>query len=49
MQNERGAIAVGQAADIIATPEDLLVSMHALRKVDFVMKNGEIVRRPSRR
>lgn len=41
---ERGAIATGQAADIIATPEDPLAHIQALRKVYFVMKDGEVVR-----
>ncbi len=45
VKNERGAIAVGQAADIVATPENPLADIRALRKIDFVMKNGEIVRR----
>jgi imidazolonepropionase-like amidohydrolase len=49
VKNERGAIAVGQAADIVATPENPLLSLRALRKIDFVMKNGEIVRRPGSR
>lgn len=41
---KRGAIAVGEAADIIATPTNPLHDIHALRRVRFVMKNGAIVR-----
>ena len=43
---ERGAIAPGLAADIIAMPADPLQDTEALRKVDFVMKDGKIVRHP---
>ena len=43
---ERGAIAPGLAADIIAMPGDPLQDTEALRKVDFVMKDGKIVRHP---
>jgi len=45
-EGKRGAIASGQAADIIATPEDPLKDIHALRKVHFVMKDGQVVKRP---
>ena len=44
IQDQRGAIAPGLAADIIATPENPLKDVRALRKVHFVMKNGVIVR-----
>jgi imidazolonepropionase-like amidohydrolase len=40
----RGAIAKGLAADIIATPENPLEDLQALRKVMFVMKNGKVFR-----
>ncbi len=43
---QRGAIAPGLYADIIAMPESPLTNLEALRGVNFVMKNGEIVRRP---
>ena len=46
ISKERGAIAVGQFADIIAMPSDPLQEIESLRKVDFVMKNGKIVRNP---
>ena len=41
---QRGAIAAGQFADIIAMPADPLQDVEALRKVNFVMKDGKIVR-----
>jgi imidazolonepropionase-like amidohydrolase len=43
---ERGAIAPGLAADIIAMPADPLQDTENLRKVNFVMKDGEVIRRP---
>jgi imidazolonepropionase-like amidohydrolase len=43
---ERGAIAPGLAADIIAMPADPLADTENLRKVNFVMKDGEVIRRP---
>jgi len=46
IEKERGAIAVGFFADIIAMPASPLADVEALRGVDFVMKNGAIVRRP---
>jgi len=33
-------------ADIIAMPDSPLDNIEALRKVNFVMKNGAIVRKP---
>jgi imidazolonepropionase-like amidohydrolase len=38
----RGAIAPGQFADIIATPENPLENISTLKKVSFVMKNGKV-------
>jgi len=46
IQKERGAIATGLFADIIAMPSSPLEDIEALRRVDFVMKNGAVVRRP---
>jgi imidazolonepropionase-like amidohydrolase len=43
IDKERGVLAEGLAADIIATPADPLKDIMALRKVDFVMKDGQIV------
>jgi imidazolonepropionase-like amidohydrolase len=40
--NQRGAIKAGQYADIIATTENPLDDINALKKVSFVMKNGSI-------
>ena len=41
---ERGSIKVGQAADLIATVDDPLANIAALKKVQFVMKDGRVVR-----
>ena len=45
-QGKRGWIAAGQAADIVATPQNPLENIQALRKINFVMKDGKIVRQP---
>jgi imidazolonepropionase-like amidohydrolase len=42
VDGERGAIRPGLAADIIATPENPLDDIQAVRKVFFVMKDGNI-------
>lgn len=42
--DQRGAIAPGQWADIIAVPTDPLKDIRQLYKVSFVMKNGKIVK-----
>ena len=41
---DRGHIAVGAAADLIAMPADPLADTESLRRIDFVMKDGHIVR-----
>ena len=46
IQKDRGAIAVGLFGDIIAMPSSPLDDIESLRKIDFVMKNGAIVRMP---
>jgi len=46
LADQRGALKAGQAADIIATPENPLDNVQALRKVSFVMKDGAVVKRP---
>jgi len=46
VDQERGAIAPGQAADIIAVPSNPLEDIESLRKVNFVMKDGKVVRTP---
>jgi imidazolonepropionase-like amidohydrolase len=44
INKERGAIAEGQFGDIIAMPGDPTQEIESLRKVNFVMKNGKVVR-----
>ena len=47
VENDRGAIRAGLAADLIATPDDPLQNAAAaLKRVSFVMKEGQIVKRP---
>jgi len=46
INKQRGAIVPGLAADIVAAPANPLDDIEALRKINFVMKNGQIVRRP---
>jgi imidazolonepropionase-like amidohydrolase len=46
VQGERGAIAAGKYADIVATPDNPLDNIQALRKINFVMKDGRIIRQP---
>lgn len=46
ISKERGAIANGYFADIIAMPANPLQDIEALRKINFVMKNGKIIRAP---
>ena len=46
IQKERGAIAAGLFADIVAMPGSPLEDTESLRKIDFVMRNGTIVRKP---
>ncbi|PYS80763.1 MAG: hypothetical protein DMF67_19280 [Acidobacteria bacterium] len=49
VEKERGAIRPGLAADIIATPDDPLSDITALRRVAFVMKDGKLYKRPEGR
>lgn len=42
--NMRGRMSVGLVADLIAMPQDPIGDIENLRRVDFVMKNGRIVR-----
>lgn len=44
VDGDRGAIRAGQAADIIATPDNPLDNIQTLKKVLFVMKDGAVVR-----
>jgi imidazolonepropionase-like amidohydrolase len=43
----RGNLSEGLSADLVAMPADPLDDIENLRKIDFVMKNGKIVRRPA--
>ena len=44
VRKSRGAIRAGLAADIIATAANPLENIAALQKVNFVMKDGKVVR-----
>lgn len=44
VDKDRGFLRPGLAADIIATPENPLENIQALKKVSFVMKDGAIVK-----
>ena len=44
VDKERGFLRVGQAADIIATPENPLEGVETLKRVIFVMKNGNVIK-----
>lgn len=46
MQDKVGTIEAGKLADIVAVPGDPLADVTALEKVDFVMKNGVVQRKP---
>jgi len=44
VNHERGRIIPGLVADIAALPTDPLNDIEALRRIDFVMQNGKIIR-----
>jgi len=44
-KGQRGTITTGEAADIIATPANPLENIQALRKVQFVLKDGRVVKK----
>ena len=46
VEKERGAIRVGMAADLVATPENPFHAIDGLKKINFVMKDGQVWRRP---
>lgn len=48
LDKQRGRIAPGYAADLIAVPADPRSDIEVLRKVDFVMKDGAVVRASGR-
>lgn len=44
ISQQRGAVRAGMAADLIATPESPLEVIATLQRVQFVMKEGVIIR-----
>jgi imidazolonepropionase-like amidohydrolase len=42
----RGAIRAGMAADLVATPVNPLRDIDGLKKINFVMKDGQLYRTP---
>ena len=46
LDKQRGPIAVGLAGDMIAVPENPLQNIQILKQVNFVMKDGNIIRKP---
>ncbi len=46
VEAERGAIRPGLAADIVGTAGDPTSDIGALKQINFVMKDGQIVRGP---
>lgn len=46
VEKERGAIRPGMAADLVATPVNPLRNIDGLKRIDFVMKDGQIRRTP---
>jgi len=47
IDKDRGRLAEGLSADLVAMPADPIDDIENLRKIDFVMKDGRIVRRPA--
>lgn len=45
VEKERGLLLEGLAADIIAVPDNPLENINTLKKVSFVMKNGNVIKR----
>jgi imidazolonepropionase-like amidohydrolase len=46
VEKERGGIRAGMAADLVATKANPLQGIDALKRIDFVMKDGQIWRKP---
>jgi len=44
LENELGPIASGRAGDLIAVPENPLQDIQVSRKVNFVMKEGKVIK-----
>jgi len=42
----RGSIRAGMAADLVATPVNPLRDIDGLKKINFVMKDGQLYRTP---
>jgi imidazolonepropionase-like amidohydrolase len=46
MQDKVGTVAGGKFADIVAVPGDPLKDVTVLERVDFVMKDGMVYKKP---
>jgi len=46
MSDQIGSIEVGKFADIVAVPGNPLEDVGMLQKIDFVMKGGQVYRKP---
>jgi imidazolonepropionase-like amidohydrolase len=46
LSDTQGPISVGKAADMIAMPANPLDDIYALKKVNFVLKDGKVIRKP---
>ena len=46
VEKERGAIRIGMAADLVATPLNPLHEIDGLKRINFVMKDGQVWRKP---
>lgn len=46
ISQQRGSLAPGLAADMVAMPSNPLEDIESLRKINFVMKDGKVIRRP---
>ncbi len=45
--DDRGTLAPGRLADVVAAPGDPLADVGSLERIDFVMKGGKIFKRPT--
>jgi imidazolonepropionase-like amidohydrolase len=46
VEKERGSLRIGMAADLVATPMNPLHEIDGLKRINFVMKDGQIRRKP---